>query len=71
MTSKYKRILLLNNENYYSKDKVLNIIRKFRKPQFIDEIWCGFYMFEESWDYKLEEFTDQVVGIEYLQMMYS
>ena len=69
--NKYKKILLLINNNRYVKDKIINVIKEVGKPDYIDEIWCGFYEYEDIWNEKLDDFDgEKIVGINYEKINY-
>ena len=70
MTSDYKRILLITNESNYFKDKIIEHLREFDKPNHIDEVWCSFYLYEEIWNDKLEDFDgERITDIEYVKVL--
>ncbi|KIL38672.1 hypothetical protein SD70_24790 [Gordoniibacillus kamchatkensis] len=67
-TSEYKRILLIENENHYWKSNMLEILQKIQVPEHIDELWSSFYIIEEVWNERKEEYEDKPVGIEYIKI---
>jgi hypothetical protein len=68
MSSEYKRILLIENENYYFKSNMLEILLNIQVPGYIDELWSSFYIIEEVWNEKVEDFEDKIVGSEYIKV---
>lgn len=68
MSSEYKRILLIENENRYFKSNMLEILQNIQVPGHIDELWSSFYIIEEVWNEKIEELEDQITGVEYIKI---
>ncbi|MFI8715390.1 hypothetical protein [Brevibacillus brevis] len=68
MSSEYKRILLIENENHYLKSNMLEILQNIEVPGYIDELWSSFYIIEEVWNEKIEDFEDTIVGVEYIKI---
>lgn len=71
MSEDYKRILIIINENRYWEKDMINIIKRKDKLEYIDEIWCAFYEFEDAWNEQLEDFDgENFVGIKYIKIEY-
>ncbi|MFZ2537322.1 MAG: hypothetical protein WAX04_00255 [Oscillospiraceae bacterium] len=70
MTSEYRRVLLITNENRYIKDKIIEQVKVIQKPKYIDDVWCCFYVYEEIWNDQLEDFDgEKIVDIEYIKVL--
>lgn len=59
------RILLLKNESNYFSNYLIDNLRKFQKPAFIDEIWCSFYQYDDIYDKEGELIGESIKGIAY------
>lgn len=71
MDKNYKRILLIINNNRYWKDEMVKIIKEYGKPDYIDEIWCAFYEFDDVWNDEVEDFdVEELIGIRYIKVEY-
>lgn len=68
MSSEYKRILLIENENRYFKNSMLEILQNIQVPEHIDELWSSFHIIEEVWNEKIEDLEDRITGVEYVQI---
>lgn len=69
MEPTYKRILLITNESNYSKDIIIEQLKELNKPDYIDEVWCSFYVSEEIWNDDLEDFDgERIIDLEYVRV---
>lgn len=68
MGKEYKRILIIENKNYYSKSRMITIMKEIKVPEYIDELWSSFYVIEETWDEYEEDLVERILGSEFLKI---